>query len=170
MMIVGIRAKKLSIRPLKENISKMSLIRRIRPEKTGVKAPLGELELNIMRHVWDSGREGCLGAEVLEALESKRSIAVSTVLTTLDRLWDKGIVTREREGKAYRYWALLSEEELEQRIVQGIMGELISQFPKAVAAYFAQAGIEGDKAINEKTLGDLAERLESISDKEQDGD
>lgn len=154
----------------------MNLIRRIRPEKTGVRAPLGDLELEVMRHVWACGEAGCLGAEVQEVLNQKRPTALTTVLTTLDRLRDKGILAREREGKAYRYRAALSEEALQQRIVEGILGDLIAQFPKAVAAYFAQQGLsQGAEKGEAETLTGLAERLKSTgtileASKEDEGD
>lgn len=96
-----------------------------------------------MRHVWACGPAGCLGSDVQQSLERERPIALTTVLTTLDRLLDKGILRRSREGKAYRYWATLSEEALQQRIVDGVLGKLIAQFPRAVAAYFAQQGPGG---------------------------
>lgn len=132
-------------------------IRRIRPEKTGVGAPLGELETAVMRHVWACGTDGCQGGNVQRALESDRPVALTTVLTTLDRLLAKGILRREREGKAYRYWPLLSEAELQQRIVEGVMDRLIAQFPKAVAAYFAGQGVPPD--ADEAALSNLAARV-----------
>ena len=149
----------------------MSLIRRVRPKKTGVRAPLGDLEQEVMRHVWACGATGCLGAELQEALESHHAVALSTVLTTLERLRDKGILTREREGKAYRYWALLSEEELQRRIVEGVLGDLISQFPQAVAAYFSQQGLTDASKTDEKiTLDELARRLEAMTRQESEKD
>ena len=77
-------------------------------------------------------------------------------MTTLDRLLQKGIVQREREGKAHRYYALVTEQELEQRIVAGVLDNLIARFPKAVATYFSQAG--GEQA----RLSDLARRVEQL--------
>jgi predicted transcriptional regulator len=146
----------------------MSLIRRIRPEKTGVRAPLGDLEAEVMRHVWSCGPEGCLGAQLQQVLERDRPTALTTVLTTLERLRDKGILQREREGKAYRYWAALSEEQLQQRIVEGVLGDLIAQFPKAVATYFAQQqGVETVPETAPETLAPLAERLELLSREKQ---
>lgn len=143
-----------------------NLIRRIRPEKTGVRAPLGDLEMAVMRHVWACGADGCLGTDVQQALERERPIALTTVLTTLDRLRDKGILERDRDGKAYRYQALLSEDQVQQRIVDGVLGALIAQFPRAVAAYFAQqeGAAEANGAANTPdTLADLARRLEALS-------
>lgn len=141
----------------------MNLIRRIRPEKTGVRAPLGELETAVMRHIWPCGAAGCLAAEVQKALKAERPLALTTILTTLDRLHDKGILVREREGKAYRYRAALSEAELQQRIVNGVLGELIAQFPQAVAAYFAQQAPNGGTPPKEEaTLAVLAQRLAAL--------
>ncbi len=137
-------------------------IRRTRPERTGVRAPLGELELSVMRHTWECGLGGCLGADVQQALNRERPVALTTILTTLERLRDKGIVRREREGKAYRYWPLLSEQQLQERIVVGVLDRLISQFPQAVASYFAQLGPAGTEADRAK-LADLARQVETLA-------
>ena len=141
-------------------------IRRARPERTGIRAPLGDLELSVMRHVWGCGVDGCQGADVQQALDKERPVALTTILTTLDRLRDKGIVRREREGKAYRYWPVLSEEQLQERIVTGVMDRLIAQFPQAVAAYFAQQGLAGQET-DAAGLSDLARRVETISSVQQ---
>lgn len=138
-----------------------SPIRRTRPEKTGVGAPLGDLELAVMRHVWACGPDGCQGADVQQSLERERPVALTTVLTTLDRLLHKGILRRARDGKAYRYWAVFSEEQLQQRIVEGVLGRLIAQFPKAVASYFAQQGVAAPDA---DALADLARRVKDAAD------
>jgi len=50
----------------------------------------------------------------------------------------------------------VSEQELEQRIVAGVLDSLIARFPKAVATYFSQAGGERDR------LSDLALRVEQL--------
>ena len=142
----------------------MGLIRRIRPEKTGVRAPLGDLEQAVMRHVWACEHDGCLAAGVQEVLGRERPIALSTVLTTLDRLLDKGILKREREGKAYRYRAALSEEQLQDRIVEGVLGDLIARFPRAVAAYFSQKRSEVEAGEDEaRALSELAKRLDALT-------
>lgn len=112
-----------------------------------------------MRHVWACGTDGCQGTDVQRALEPEHPSALTTVLTTLDRLLNKGIVRREREGKAYRYWAVFSEEQLQQRIVEGVMDRLIAQFPGAVAAYFAQQRVPARGSDTD--FGDLAHRVEA---------
>ena len=147
----------------------MSLIRRIRPEKTGVRAPLGDLEMAVMRHVWNCGPEGCPAVEVQQVLERERPTAITTVLTTLERLRDKGILVRERAGKAYRYRAAITEEQLQRRIVEGVLNDLIAQFPGAVAAYFTQQGLApGKEEEQTRTLAELSQRLQTLRAGEAD--
>ncbi|MBC7806100.1 MAG: BlaI/MecI/CopY family transcriptional regulator [Akkermansiaceae bacterium] len=147
-------------------------IRRTKPEKTGIRAPLGELELSVMRHVWACGEAGCLAQEVLKSLEAERPLALTTILTTLDRLHDKGILVREKEGKAYRYRPAVSEDALQERIVAGVLGDLLAQFPKAVAAYFAEPDTSsaGNPAKEKERLDALAERIAGIRARSAGGD
>ena len=44
--------------------------------------------------------------EVRDRLDPTGAVAYSTVVTTLTRLHDKGIVARHRDGRAYRYGAV----------------------------------------------------------------
>jgi predicted transcriptional regulator len=67
---------------------------------------LGELELQLLRAVWRS-ENGVTPAEALDAVDG--SVAYTTVLTVLTRLWQKDLLVRSREGKAHRYSAVLTE-------------------------------------------------------------
>jgi predicted transcriptional regulator len=49
---------------------------------------------------------------VHEALSRRRVIAYTTVMTVMGRLTDAGLLTQERSGRAYRYAAAGSREEL----------------------------------------------------------
>lgn len=44
-----------------------------------------------------------------------QELAYTTVMTTLDRLFKKGFLTRSEEGRAFRYVPRLSREELDRR-------------------------------------------------------
>lgn len=70
---------------------------------------MGELEAEVMAQLWAAA--GPLKpAEVLQGLGD--TLAYNTVMTILGRLWEKGLVRRERSGRAYAYWPRLSEAEL----------------------------------------------------------
>ena len=104
-------------------------------------------------------------------MERVRPLALTTILTTLDRLCKKGILRRERKGKAYCYWATVSEEQLQQRIVEGVLSNLTAQFPQAVAAYFAQREDAGRTQPGDtERLADLAQRVEAMKSRSQGGE
>ncbi|MER6592161.1 BlaI/MecI/CopY family transcriptional regulator [Micromonospora purpureochromogenes] len=73
---------------------------------------LGDLERAVMDVLWDSvpaASDGVTVREVADALDG-RELAYTTVMTVLDRLAGKGMVQREREGRAWRYRAAASRE------------------------------------------------------------
>ena len=63
---------------------------------------LGDLERAVMDVLWDvvpGTSDGVTVREVADALDG-RELAYTTVMTVLDRLAGKGMVQREREGRA----------------------------------------------------------------------
>lgn len=74
------------------------------------KLPTGELEAAVMDVLWDRGGWSTPG-EVQETLSEGRPLAYTTVMTILVRLWQKGRLERERDGRAYAYRPHLSREE-----------------------------------------------------------
>ena len=70
---------------------------------------LGELERAVMETLW-SATAPVTARDVQDALPG-RDLATTTVLTVLGRLERKGLVTREREGRAHRYRAVASRED-----------------------------------------------------------
>ena len=76
---------------------------RLRPGKRGVAVRLHDLEAEIMDVVWSRGLSRFAVSDVLSVLEKRREIAYTTVMTTLARLHDKGLLKRERDGKRYLY-------------------------------------------------------------------
>lgn len=63
---------------------------------------LGDLEAVVMDHVW-SADDGLTVRDVLENLDREPPLAYTTVLTVMDNLHRKGFLTREKEGRAFRY-------------------------------------------------------------------
>lgn len=86
----------------------------------GGKLPDGELERRVLDVLWNRD-EPMTPAAVRESLGGARPLAYTTVMTILVRLWEKGVVDRERVGRAYAYRPRLTREE---RIAER-MGELL---------------------------------------------
>ncbi|MGQ0842821.1 MAG: BlaI/MecI/CopY family transcriptional regulator [Sporichthyaceae bacterium] len=78
---------------------------------------LGELEAQVMDRIWSS-RTPLTVRAILEDLQQTRPLAYTTVLTVLDNLFRKGIVTREPDGRAYCYSAARSREDFAADLVE----------------------------------------------------
>ncbi|MBA2624088.1 MAG: BlaI/MecI/CopY family transcriptional regulator [Acidimicrobiia bacterium] len=76
----------------------------------------GELEAEVLAALWSVEPDPATPSDVQAALGS--DLAYTTVMTILSRLWKKGLVERERQGRAYAYRPLLSEAELAARRMQ----------------------------------------------------
>jgi predicted transcriptional regulator len=83
--------------------------------------PMGDLEAAVMDVLWDRGGWLTPG-EVHEALTTQRKLAYTTVMTILVRLWQKGRLERERDGRAFAYRPVQSREEH----AAARMGELLT--------------------------------------------
>lgn len=77
---------------------------------------LGELEREVMDRLWD-GDQPMSVRDVLEAL-TERDLAYTTVMTVLDRLGRKNMVTRVRDGRAYLYTAAAGRDALAAELMR----------------------------------------------------
>ena len=88
--------------------------------------PLGDLEQEVMRIVW---QKGCAKVRcVHETLHQERGLAYTTVMTTMDRLVKKGILERVKIGKAYEYHARYSQVELQAQTSRTIIDSLLISY------------------------------------------
>ena len=84
-----------------------------------VKAPLTDLENEVMSVVWDSGP--CSVEAVYDVVSQNRDLKETTVRTLLRRLEQKGYLTHETEGRAYVYRATEPSRSLAARAVRQII-------------------------------------------------
>src|SRR5258705_6980464 len=100
-----------------------------------------------MDRAWLAGRP-VLVREIWAALRPERQPAYNTVLTVVEILYRKGWLARERDGRAYRYRAVVSRE----HYTAGLMSEVlaISTDPAATLRRFAeQIGPEEAQQLRE---------------------
>ena len=99
---------------------------------------LAPLELECMSVLWPLG-EGTV-RDIHRQLAASRPRAYTTIMTIMDRLAHKGIVTRRRVGRAYRYQANLSVDEARVSAIEKIVTGFFDGSPEALAAHLAAAG------------------------------
>ncbi len=71
---------------------------------------LGEAELEIMQVVWDSGNP-VTSNYILKELQERRSWQLSTLMTSLASLADKGFISCDRSTGRNLYTSIISEKE-----------------------------------------------------------
>lgn len=109
-------------------------MRGFRPTSRGVKQVLGKLEAEVMNLLWQHPNQTVL--EVEDRLRRKRDIAHTTVLTTLDRMYQKGYLLREKQGKAFVYAPRYTREEFDRGMAQEVLGALIGGLGEPVLSTF----------------------------------
>ncbi len=120
-------------------------------------SPFGELEEKVMNIIWD--KKSATVSQVKEALKDK--FAYTTIMTVMDRLYKKGILQREKEGKGYRYYPTLTKEEFEKELAKKVVKEIIREKPSTVVSAFEgvieelpEEEIRKIKSLIEKRLKD----------------
>jgi predicted transcriptional regulator len=97
------------------------LIRGFRSPHEAFVASLGNLERDTLAQVWRQKEVSV--RQVSDSLD--QNLAYTTVMTTLDRLYKKGILNRRKSGKSYLYSPRFSAEELERGLTTDVIGTLL---------------------------------------------
>jgi predicted transcriptional regulator len=94
------------------------------PGLAGVESPapaLGPLESRVLERLWNA--EGAL--TVRDTKEAFPELAYTTLMTTLDRLYRKGILSRRRAGRAFSYQPRCTRGELLGELVSGQLARIL---------------------------------------------
>ena len=83
---------------------------------------LGDLERAVMDHLWSASQPQTV-RQVHEALSERRDLAYTTVMTVLQRLAKKNLVSQIRDDRAHRYAPVHGRDEL----VAGLMVDALDQ-------------------------------------------
>jgi predicted transcriptional regulator len=118
---------------------------------------LGRLEFALMEILWARGE--CNVRDVVRELE--RPLAYTTVMTTLDRLFKKGLLERRMPERAFVYSARMTRREWEIQRAENVVANffagphpsrelLVSSFLEAVGGHDAALLDELEKKIRTK--------------------
>lgn len=111
---------------------------------------LGDLEAEVMNVVWSSSPVTV--KDVGDRLSRAR--AYNTVQTTLDRLFRKGLLLREKQSHAFVYRPRFDRAEYHRRVMSGFVRELLRSEGGSVLAAFVDTAADADI--------DNLERLEEL--------
>lgn len=125
---------------------------------------LGDLERAVMEHLWAAAvlegpdAEGATVRDVLESFDGEREIAYTTVMTVLDRLAKKGLVTRVLDGRAWRYRPADSREALTAATMRRTLDDMDVTDRRAALLHFLDGATEDEIADFKSALAEIEER------------
>ena len=118
---------------------------------------LHELESEVMEEVWD---QGCVTVRaIFEALNARndKQRAYTTIMTIMQRLDEKGLLCRCRQGKTDVYETCITREDYLQARAEAEVGALVEQYGDAALVHFARRMDQLDPERRQQ-LNDLAHR------------
>ncbi len=109
---------------------------------------LGDLEADVMSVAWEKGRASV--QDVQDALAPGRSLAYTTVMTVMSRLAEKGVLEREKEGRAYYYRPAASQEKIAGSLLRSMVNRLYDGATGRAVAHLLQTDSKVDDAELER--------------------
>ncbi|MDP2996181.1 MAG: BlaI/MecI/CopY family transcriptional regulator [Bryobacterales bacterium] len=91
------------------------------------------LELECLKTLWTLG-EGNV-KDVRQALEPARGLAYTTVMTVLDRLARKGVVSRRKVGRSFVYTPAVTRDALRRPAVRELLENFFDGSEQSLIAY-----------------------------------
>ena len=102
---------------------------------------LGDLEIRVMDLLWE---DSPLTVRDVKARLKGSKLAYTTVMTTLDRLYRKGLLARTKNRLAFVYLPAMDRDEYQRRVVHAAVAPLLAQGADAVLAAFVDVAAGAD--------------------------
>jgi len=122
------------------------------------KKNLGEAELEIMQAIWNSEMP-VTSNYILKELQGQRKWQLSTLMTSLSRLVDKGFVSCDRSTGSNLYSFIVPENEYKTGASRHFLEKLYNNSIKSMIA-----SLYSDKAIQDADIEELRNFLDELED------
>lgn len=105
---------------------------------------LGDLEIAVLEYLWTHGDFDAKG--VHNALGKARGISHNTIQSTLERLFKKRLLTRQKISHAYIYHAAVSRDELMSRLINNVVKTISKANTDSMLAAFVDIAAHTDES------------------------
>ena len=114
-----------------------------------LRLPGGDLEYAVLAKLWELGTASA--RDIHGHIGEPVGLVYTTTAKVLDRLHDKGLVRRERRGKAFSYRARIARDVVEQARARTALSRLFGSRPHAAVATL----VEAVESLDPKLLDEL---------------
>ena len=122
---------------------------------------LGEAELEIMQVIWNSGKS-VTSNYILKELQGRRKWQLSTLMTSLARLSDKGFDSCDRSTGSNLYTPVISENEYKAGASRHFLEKLYNNSIQNMVAT-----LYSDKALKDSDIEELRNFLDKLEDEQE---
>ena len=123
---------------------------------------LGELQLAIMRLLWERGEATV--SDVHAALADARGLAPTTIATMLRKMEDKGVVKHREDGRTFVYRAAIASEQVHRHMVLDLVSRLFDGDAIELVNHLVREG-----EIDLQELDDLRQTVAAAQQAKQRG-
>ena len=89
-------------------------------------------ELEVLRILWDRGR--CTVRQVLEVLNQGRQRHYTSVMSLMNVMTDKGLLSRQAQGRAFLYRPEISRQRASGQLLEDLLGRAFEGSARALVA------------------------------------
>jgi predicted transcriptional regulator len=132
------------------------------PKPSNTLPHLGELELTLLKALWDAPNQSA--HTLRQQLSAAHASSLSTVQSTLERLHRKALVEREKRGHAYVYRARLGRAELLGKLLGGVIRQLHNGSLEPILSSFVDFADRFDDDTLDRLDALVQQRLERRGD------
>jgi len=120
---------------------------RKKKQKLGINA-LGDLEVDIMGIVWNLKRATV--KDVFEIMYERRRLAYTTIMTVMNRLAIKGMLSQDKKTVPYIYRPLVARDEMATAMVNEVVDRLLEGSAGTLVSHLVDRG-----SVNDDEIADL---------------
>ncbi|MDD5545011.1 MAG: BlaI/MecI/CopY family transcriptional regulator [Acidobacteriia bacterium] len=136
-------------------------LRGFKPLRHTLESQLGPLEREVMDCLWSRSRPASV-REVFERFLKTKEIAYTTVMTTLDRLFKKGLLQRIKEGRTFLYSPRFSRQEFRGLLARDMVDALLERVAEPVLSHFVEAVGRKDQKLLDRLEELVQEKRKSL--------
>ncbi len=131
-----------------------------------LEAAFGPLEIRVMEALWERTSPSC----VRDVQPQFPGVAYTTLMTTLDRLFRKGVLNREKSGRAFYYTPKTSQLELLSQLTGSTLATLLpvdSAAMRPILSMFVDTVSERDRGLLDELEQLVRARRDELEDRTQ---
>jgi len=112
-------------------------LKQLKLDSDGLAKVLGFLEAEVMEAIWAGGE--CSVRSVRESLKDKKQYSFNTIMTVMNRLVEKGLLSKRDADGSFAYRAAIARDAFLRDVTRSVVSAIVRDGSLFQAAGFAEA-------------------------------